>query len=116
MNMFGWLTSHFSARGKALAMYRRGMAKANKRDHRGAIEDYTAALKMSAPPDVVAMVRYNRGLVYVAAGDQHQGAEDLEAVLAMEEPLTQIKAMAKQKLARMEARSHKHEKHDDEDG
>ena len=108
MTVFNWLSNHFSRRGKALSLYKRGMAKAKKQDHQGAIDDYTATIGMrDTPPDVIAMVLYNRALAYVAAGDNGKGTDDLEAVLAMKEPLVNVKTMARQKLARMDSRSSK---------
>ena len=104
MNIFQWLTSCLSGRGKAMSLYKRGMAKAKKHDHRGAIEEYTTVIGMSgAPADLLAMVLYNRALVHVAAGDDQKGAVDLDAVLAMNEPLENVKTMARQKLDRMES-------------
>ena len=108
MNIFHWLTSCFSGRGKAVSLYKRGMAKAKKHDHQGALEDYTTTIGMPGlPADLLAMVRYNRALVYVAAGDEPKGAADLDAVLAMNEALVNVKTMARQKLARMESRASK---------
>ena len=61
MNVVDWLAGHFSNRGKAMTLYRRGMAKAKKRNHRGAIDDYSKTLGMpDTPNDVKAMVLYNR--------------------------------------------------------
>ncbi len=108
MNVFNWLSRSAWRRSRALGLYRQGMAKANKHNHLGAIEDYTSALRMrDVPPDVIAMVLYNRALVYVATGDDSNGTRDLESVLAMEESLNNIKSMAKQKLIRMKTRSDK---------
>jgi len=46
----------FSARGKATALYRKGIAKAGDRDLEGAIADYTAVVEMKgAPTDVISM-------------------------------------------------------------
>jgi hypothetical protein len=53
------------------------------------------------------MALYNRALAYVAAGDDHNGVDDLNAVLAMDAVLVNVKTMARQKLARMESRSAK---------
>lgn len=53
------------------------------------------------------MVLYNRALVHVAAGDDQKGAVDLDAVLAMNEALVNVKTMARQKLVRMEFRASK---------
>ncbi len=44
MSFISWMNSCFSNRGKALALYRSGMAKANHRDYRGAIADYSDAI------------------------------------------------------------------------
>lgn len=108
MNVLHWLTDHFSDRGKALSLYKRGMDRARNHDSLGAIEDYTATIGMSdAPPDLKAMSLYNRALVYVAAGDDRKGTDDLDAVLAMSQAPLNIKSMAKQKLVRMESRSRK---------
>ena len=86
----------------------RGMAKAKKHDHEGALEDYTTMIGMPGmPADLLAMALYNRALVYVAEGDDRKGAADLDAVLAMNEALVNVKTMARQKLARMESRASK---------
>ncbi len=106
MNVLNWLASCFSNRGNPMALYKRGMGKAKRHDHQGAIEDYTATIQMpGTPADLVAMVLYNRALVYVASGDDRKGADDLDAVLAMNEALVKVKTMARQKLARMKSRS-----------
>jgi hypothetical protein len=108
MTFFRWLVSKLSGRNKALSLYKRGMKKATKRDHEGAIADYTATIGIpDAPAELIAMVLYNRALVYVATGDDRKGNDDLEAVLAMKEGLVNVKTMARQKLARMESRSNK---------
>ena len=106
MNVLDWLGGHFSNRNKALRLYKRGMAKAKRHDHRGAIDDYTTSLGMADTPDEVkSMVLYNRALVYVAAGDGQKGAVDLDAILGMDEASANIKTMARHKLRRVESRS-----------
>ena len=106
MNIFHWFTRYFSSHGKAMSLYKRGMAKAQKHDHEGALEDYTTIIGMpGTPADLLVMVLYNRALVYVAAGDDQKGTADLDAVLAMDESLVNVKTMARQKLARMESRA-----------
>lgn len=108
MNVFNWLTDHFSNRGKVLSLYKRGMAKAKKHDHQGAIDDYTMTIDMpDTPPNVKAMVLYNRALVYVATGDFSKGVDDLDAVMAMDEAPASVKIRARQKLAKREIRSRK---------
>lgn len=113
MNVVGWLKNTFSARRKALWNYRRGMARANSRDNKGAIVNYTAAIELAGvPADVKAMALYNRALVYVAAGDDSKGVDDLDAVLAMdgEMMIVNVKTMAQQKLDKMKSRSSKSNK------
>ncbi|MEZ6119847.1 MAG: hypothetical protein R3C28_25215 [Pirellulaceae bacterium] len=108
MNMIHWLTSRFSGHGKAISLYKRGMARAKKHDHQGALRDYTTAIEVpGAPTGLLAMVLYNRALVYVATGNERKGAADLDAVLAMNEALVNVKTMARQKLAKIESRASK---------
>ena len=106
MRILNWFTDSLSHRGKAMSQYKRGMAKAKRNDHPGALLHYTSAIGMpGTPADLLAMILYNRALVYVAAGDESKGAADLEAVLAMSDSTGNVKAMARQKLARMESRA-----------
>ena len=108
MNVLRWLTGRFSNRGKALSLYRRGMARSKKRDHQGAIGDYTMAIDMpDAPSDVTAMALYNRALVYAVAGDGSKATIDLNTVLGMIDALPKIKAEARRKLVRMQRGSNK---------
>ena len=108
MSVFNWFAGLFTNRGRAMSHYRRGMAKAKKRNHQGAIDDYTKSIEIAdARADVTAMALYNRALVYVAAGDDQKGVGDLDALLAMEDAPVNVKTMAKQKLQRMENRSRK---------
>jgi hypothetical protein len=106
MNIFRWLAGCFSNRGKALLLYRRGMAKAKKHNHQGAIHDYDKVMGIAeTPDDVKAMVLYNRALVHVATGQKQKGVTDLDAVLAMDAASVNVKTMARQKLVRMEIHS-----------
>jgi hypothetical protein len=108
MKIFKWIQGHFSSEGRALTLYRRGMARAKMHDHQGAIDDYTETIEMpEAPANVKAMARYNRALVHVATGDFAKGVADLDAVLAMDDAPLNVKRMAKQKLAKRESRSRK---------
>ena len=108
MNTFHWLKDRFGSRGKALAVYRRGMLRAKKHDHQGAIDDYSVTIDMpDAPADVKAMALYNRALVHVATGDFTKGVDDLDAVLAADAAPVNVKRMARQKLAKRRFRSRK---------
>lgn len=108
MNPFNWWKNRRSASGTALALYRRGMTKANMHDSSGAASDYTAVVEMrDAPADVVAMALYNRALLHAAAGDDAKATEDLTAVLGTAAPLRRVKSAARQKLERMHHRQAK---------
>jgi hypothetical protein len=108
MNAFDWLATSLSLRAKGETFFRRGMAKAKKRDHQGAIDDYTTSLGVrDTPADVTAKTLYNRAVAYVASGETKKGTDDLQAVLAMKEMLINVKTMSRQKLARMDAKANK---------
>ncbi len=110
MNVVGWFKSGFSARHKALWNYKRGIARAKRRDFEGALANYTTAIELAGvPAEVIAMALYNRALVYVAAGDDAKGVDDLDAILAMDGAMVivNVRTMAKQKLAKMESRTRK---------
>ena len=67
MDLVGWVKNSFSHRGKAIVLYRKGMAKAKQRNYAGAVADYSAAIQEpNIPTDVKAMVLYNRALAYSA--------------------------------------------------
>ena len=107
MNIFRWLTWQRSVRRMALSLYKRGMARAKKRDYRGAIDTYTKAIDMpETPAEVKAMVLYNRALVLVATGDVQKAVGDLDAVLAIDEVPVNVRTMARLKLAKIDSRSH----------
>ena len=110
MNIYDWIVGCFSNRQKALAIYKRGVAKARRHDHRAAIDDYTSAIGVSGvPDDVKAMALYHRALAHVAIDDTCRGAEDLDDVLEMPNAPAQIKTEAVRKLARMQQRAERTE-------
>ena len=77
-----------------------------KRDHQGAIDDYTTAIGMpDAPADVKAMSLYNRALAFAAAREDPKATEDIDAVLAMKGALPNVKTEARRLLVRMQRRS-----------
>jgi hypothetical protein len=105
MNFLGWIAGCFSDREKALSLYRRGMAKAKRRNHQGALCDYTSTLGIPGlPTDVKAMVLFNRALVFVASGERQKGIGDLDSVLAMDDLLPDVRTMAKIKLEKLNSR------------
>ena len=106
MKYFNWLTGRFSNRGKAMTLYRRGMARVKSQDHEGAIGDYTAMIGMlDTPADMKAMALYNRALAYTATGEEPKAAEDLKLILAMQGALANVKTEARRLLVRMQRRS-----------
>lgn len=106
MNAIKWIASCFSKSDRAASLYKRGMAKAKKKDHPGAIADYSAALEAEGgSAEMKAMILYNRGIVYVAAGMAKNGADDLNAVLAMHDAQPDVKDAAQRKLAKIESRA-----------
>lgn len=108
MSLTRWVKSWLTHRGKALSLYRAGMAKANKRDYGGAIADYSAAIRASdIPTDVRAMAIYNRSLAYTAIHEDTKAAEDLAAVLEMPGLSERIKAEAHQRRERIRRRDEK---------
>ena len=106
MNLATWFTNRFSNRGKAVSLYKRGMAKAKNDDHQGAIVDYTTAIGMTATPaDVKGMAQYNRALAYAASGNDRKAMEDIDVVLAMTGAPISVKTEARRMLVRIERRS-----------
>ena len=105
MDIFIWLRSWFTDRGKSLSMYRSGMAKANKADFAGAIADYSAAIQSpKIPPDVRAMAIYNRALAYSAIDEDEKAAADLASLLEMPGLPEIIQSAAQQRRARIRRR------------
>ena len=108
MSFTTWVKSRFSRRGKALSLYRSGMAKANQRDYDGAIADYSAAIRApNIPTDVKAMALYNRALAYSAIHEDEKSAEDLTAVLEMPGLPKNIKTEAQERRERIRRRDEK---------
>ena len=103
MNLLGWLTGRWSARARAMLLYRRGMLKAKLRDHAAAVADYTAVVEMSdAPADVRAMALYNRSLVHAASRHDPLAIDDLETLIEMDGATAKVKTEARRKLVRMQ--------------
>ncbi|MGO9115635.1 MAG: hypothetical protein ACLP9L_41035 [Thermoguttaceae bacterium] len=106
MSFIDWVKSCFSHRGRAVSLYRSGMAKANKRNYAGAIADYSAAIhEPHLTPDVKAMILYNRALAYSAMHEDAKSAEDLAAVLEMPRLSHEIRTQAQQRRERMRRRN-----------
>ena len=106
MSFTNWVKSWFSHRGQTIALYRRGMAKANRRDYHGAIADYSAAIaEPQIPADVKAMAIYNRALAYSAVGEHASAAEDLAALLEMPGLPENIQTAVQQRRERVRRRN-----------
>jgi tetratricopeptide (TPR) repeat protein len=98
-NLFG------SARARAQSLYERGMLKAKKEDYAGAIEDYTALLRVDkAPEDIKAMALFNRGLAFSVTKDIVKAREDLQSVITMHGAPTNVVSAAREKLERIKRR------------
>jgi hypothetical protein len=106
MGLLSWLQGLFSTRAKSLAMYRAGVAKANKKDYRGAIADYTEAIgSPDIPSDVKGMALYNRALAYAAIDDDVKAADDLAALLKIPGLPENIATQARRRRERLRRRS-----------
>ena len=96
------LFSMFTSRGKADAAYKRGMKKANARDHEGAIAEYNTVIDMSnCPGDIRAMAMYNRALAYSGLRQYDKAQKDLDIVLQLPEAPSEVLAAARDKIKRM---------------
>lgn len=105
MEILRWMTSLFSSRGKALALYRSGMKRAANKDFDGAISDYTRTIQLPGiPSDVKAMATYNRALALYAMELHDQAAADLETLLKMPGLPEDIKTAASQRQERIKRR------------
>ena len=108
MSLTTWIQSFLSHRGKAISLYRSGMAKANERDYEGAIADYSAAIEMAKiPADVRAMAIYNRALAYSAIDDEVKSVEDLSTLLDLPGVPENIRTAVQQRRERLRRRSEK---------
>ena len=105
MNLIRWIKSWLTHRGKALSLYRTGIARANKGDYHGAIADYSAAIRApDIPLDVKAMAIYNRSLAYTAINEDEKATEDLATMLEMPGLPENIKSKAHQRRERIKRR------------
>lgn len=102
MNFFKRFTDRFTARGRVLALVEQGMKLAKKNESGKAIELYSKVINsLEAPRDVIAMAMFNRALAHSASDNEKEAEQDLKAIMAMPESLTQIKKSANDKLVRM---------------
>jgi hypothetical protein len=100
----------FTVRGKASALYKRGLDKAHHDDFVGAIQDYTAVIETrGVPTDLKAMALFNRGLAYSLEDDLENAKKDFQAVESMAGAPSNVLSAAKEKLRRMQKRSERHE-------
>ncbi len=105
MSFFSVLKNMLSARGKALALYKRAIKKAEHRDFGGAIADYTTVVQLpKGPLDLKAMAQLNRALAYSAAKEYPRAMDDLETLLARPETPPNIRAAALEKMGRLKRR------------
>ena len=103
--MIRLLKSLLTRRGKALSLYRAGIAKANKGDHHGAIAKYSEAIRAPGiPVDVKGMALYNRSLAYTAIKEDEKAAADLSAMLEIPGLPDKVKSKAHQRRERVKKR------------
>lgn len=103
MGVIQWLFGGRSARSVALSRYKRGLRCIKKNDPHGAMENFTAAIDApDAPDDLRAMALYNRALLFAALDEYSAAVDDLNAVLAMADPVREIKLAARRRLDRMQ--------------
>lgn len=113
MSLIRWVMSWLTSRGKAVSLYRAGIAKANKRDYDGAIADYSAAIcEPNIPTDVKAMAIYNRALAYSAIHQDAKAAQDLATMLEMPGLSERIKTEAHRRRERIRRRDERNENTD----
>ena len=102
MSAFDFLTNLFSQRAKAQSLFARAMEKAKNKDTEGALEDYTAVIRIEkASSSLKSMAMFNRALAYSAAGQYDEAKDDLDAVLAEKSTPSNVRAAAKAKVERM---------------
>lgn len=105
MALFKWLASFRTYRNQALSLYRSGMAKAEKKDFKGAIADYSEAAKSKdIPTDIEGMILYNRALAYSAIGEDEIAANDLAAMLKIPDLPENVKTAAHRRRERIRIR------------
>jgi tetratricopeptide (TPR) repeat protein len=105
MGMFDWLKGQPKTKS-AMVLYKSGIKKAGKRDHDGAIQDYSDAIELSTASDKEkAMALYNRALVYHAVKENDKAIDDLNSVLTMHSAHSDIKSAATKKLERIKLRT-----------
>lgn len=107
MSLPGWLKNVFGGKKTtALDHYKSGIVKAEKRDHDGAIEDYSMAIDHPAADDSLkSMALYNRALVLHVKEQNESAMADLERVIKMHSAHTKVKNEARSKLDRIRKRT-----------
>jgi tetratricopeptide (TPR) repeat protein len=102
----GWFSRLFSGRGKAEALYNRGLEKAKAKDFAGALSDYTSVIDgKQAHVDIQAMALFNRGLAYSLQGDAVKAERDYAAVIELPGAPASVVAAAKEKRERVRRRT-----------
>ena len=106
MGISDWFRQVFSGKPSAMSFYKSGIKKAEKRDHVGAIADYTAAIEFpNADDQEKAMALFNRAVVLHAMREHDRAIEDLNVVLKMHGAHADIKSAASRKLDRIKRRT-----------
>jgi hypothetical protein len=105
MNLFRRWFWRGSVRNEVLSLYKQGMARAEKKDPKGAMEAFNSAIdRPNAPHDVRAMALYNRALLFAADGNSDKALTDLNAIIEMPIPMQGVKLAARRRLDRLQHR------------
>lgn len=95
MQFLTWIWRHFSARGRATLLYKRGVFYSHRQDYSAAIKDYSSLIDERALPiDLKAMALFNRALAYAAVHQETNALDDLHAVLAIPRTPARILSVA----------------------
>ena len=102
MGLSNWFKNTFSKESTALKHYKTGIAKAEKRDNSGAIDEYTLTVDHALVDDgLKSMALYNRALVMHMEHRNEEAVADLECVIKMPRAHNKVKTAAKTKLKRI---------------
>jgi hypothetical protein len=102
MKLIAWVLGRWSYR-QQMMRYRQGLDYASQKDHKAALEQYSAAIDLvGAPADIRAMALYNRAVIHSAMHDDAKAIHDLEELLASPGAAASVRLEAKRKLVRIE--------------
>ncbi|MCH2180067.1 MAG: hypothetical protein MK106_14815 [Mariniblastus sp.] len=102
MALSNWFKKPFSKTTTALHHYKSGIAKAEKKDNLGAIEEYTLTVDHATVDEgLKSMALFNRALAMHMEHRNEEAVADLEKVINMKQAHNKVKTAAKTKLKRI---------------